>query len=99
MSRKSYSQEMQEVKDDILLLGSMVEDVVMESVQALKDNDLVRSRHILDRDLVINRKRYEIETSIIILMATQQPIAHELRMDRRAVLEWLLTPKLLSELS
>lgn len=79
MTRKNFSQEMQEVKDDILLLGSMVEDIVMESVQALKDNDLEHSRQILANDQFINRKRYEVETSIMILLATQQPIARDLR--------------------
>jgi hypothetical protein len=46
MPRKTFTQEMHEVKDDILLLGSMVENIVSESVQALKDNDLDRSRWV-----------------------------------------------------
>jgi len=79
MSRTSFGQEMQEVKDEILLLASMVEEAVMESVQALKDNDLDRSRQVLLNDLHINRKRFEIEISIIVLMATQQPAARDLR--------------------
>lgn len=79
MSRKTFSQEMQEVKDDVLLLGSMVESAVMESVQALKDNDMDRSRQVLFDDININRKRYETEVSIMVLMATQQPIARDLR--------------------
>lgn len=77
--RQTFSQEMQEIKDEVLLLGSMVENAVMDSVQALKDNDLQRSRQILEGDLSINRRRYEIETSIMVLMATQQPIARDLR--------------------
>ena len=79
MSRTSFGQEMQEVKNEILLLASMVEEAVMESAQALKDNDLDRSRQILLNDLRINRKRFEIEISIIVLMATQQPAARDLR--------------------
>jgi phosphate transport system protein len=79
MARKTLDQEIQEVKDDVLLLGSMVEDAVMESVRALKDNDLDRSRRVLTNDWLINRKRYEIEASIIVLMATQGPIARDLR--------------------
>jgi phosphate transport system protein len=70
---------MKEVKDEVLLLSSMVEDAVMESVQALKDNDTERSRRVLMNDLLINRKRYEIEISIMVLIATQQPIARDLR--------------------
>jgi len=79
MSRTSFGQEMQEVKNEILLLASMVEEAVMESAQALKDNDLDRSRRVIQSDLRINRKRFEIEISIIVLMATQQPAARDLR--------------------
>jgi phosphate transport system protein len=77
--RKTFTQEMQELKDEVLLLSSVVENAVMASVQALKDNDLHRSRQILKDDIHINRRRYEIEASIMVLMATQQPIARDLR--------------------
>jgi phosphate transport system protein len=80
MQRKTFSQELQDVKDEILLLSSMVEQAVMDSVSALKDNDLARARQILSNDVLINRKRFEIEYSIMVLIATQQPIAHDLRL-------------------
>jgi phosphate transport system protein len=79
MQRKTFSQEMQEVKDELLLLSSMVEQAVMDSAAALKDNDIERARAIYSRDIFINRKRFEIEYSIMVLIATQQPIAHDLR--------------------
>jgi phosphate transport system protein len=79
MQRKTFSQEMQDLKDEILLLSSMVEQAVMSSVTALKDNDLERSRQIHSDDIHINKKRFEIENTIMILIATQQPIAHDLR--------------------
>jgi phosphate transport system protein len=79
MSRKSFNQEMQEVKNEVLLLASMVEEAVMESALALKDNDMDRSHQVLQNDMRINRKRFEIEISIIVLMATQQPAARDLR--------------------
>jgi phosphate transport system protein len=79
MSRPTFSQEMQEVKNEVLLLGSMVEEAVMESAQALKDNDLERSQQVLLNDILINSKRFETETSIIIIIATQQPTARDLR--------------------
>jgi phosphate transport system protein len=80
MQRKTFSQEIQEVKDEILLLSSMVEEAVMDSVTALKDNNLEVARQVLSKDLLINRKRFEIEYSIMVLIATQQPIAHDLRL-------------------
>jgi phosphate transport system protein len=80
MSRKTFSQEMQEIRDEILLLSSMVEQAVMNSAEALKDNNVEYSRQIHANDISINRKRFEVEISIMVLMATQQPIAHDLRM-------------------
>jgi phosphate transport system protein len=79
MSRITFRQEMQEIKDDVLLLGSMVEDAVMKSVETLRDNNVERSRFAIVNDQYINRKRFEIETTIMTLMATQQPIARDLR--------------------
>jgi phosphate transport system protein len=79
MARGTFHQEMQDLKNEILLLGSMVEDAVMKAVDALKDNDLERSRLVIVNDQIINRKSYEIEIFIVMLMATQQPAAHDLR--------------------
>ena len=77
--RNTFHRELQEVKDDVLFLSSIVESAVMESVLALKDNDLGRSRQVWKNDLAVNSRRYEIETSIMVLIATQQPIARDLR--------------------
>ena len=79
MTHKSLSWETQEIKNEVLLLSSMVEEAIMDSVVALKENDLDRSYQILQNDMSINKKCFEIEISIIVLMATQQPIARELR--------------------
>jgi len=79
MARDTFHQEMREVKNEVLLLGSMVEEAVMRSVDALKDNDLERSRLVIANDRYINRKRYENELTIVVLMATQQPAARDLR--------------------
>jgi len=80
MSHKTFSQEMQEIKDEVLLLSSMVEQAIIESAQALKNNNVEYSRQIRSNDININRKRFEVEISIMVLMATQQPIAHDLRL-------------------
>src|SRR6266498_3527521 len=80
MPHKTFSQEKQEIKDEVLLLSSMVEQAVMNSVEALRDHDLDYAREIFLKDTLINRKRFEIELSIMVLIATQQPIAHDLRL-------------------
>jgi len=79
MSHISLSQETQEIKNEVLLLSSMVEEAVMDSVWALKENNLERSQRVLLKDMQINRRRFEIEISIMVVMATQQPNGRELR--------------------
>lgn len=79
MARMHLDREIQQVKDEILILGSMVEQAMAKSVAALKNHDMECSRTILDYDRQINQKRYNIEGSVIASIATQQPMAHDLR--------------------
>ena len=80
MIRKTFENELQEVKDEILVLGSMVEQAILASVEALKKRDIDAARKILKDDREINKKRFEIENKLMILIATQQPMAHDLRL-------------------
>ncbi|MSQ25580.1 MAG: phosphate signaling complex protein PhoU [Dehalococcoidia bacterium] len=77
--RKGFAHELQGLQDDMLELGSMVEKAVSKSVDALKRQDLESSRRIIDDDRFINNKRYEIEEKCLRLLATQQPMARDLR--------------------
>jgi phosphate transport system protein len=79
MIRKTFENELQEVRDEILVLGSMVEQAILGTVEALKKRDSEASRKILISDGEINKKRFEIENQLMILIATQQPMAHDLR--------------------
>jgi phosphate transport system protein len=80
MIRKTFENELQQVKDEILVLGSMVEQSILDSVEALKKRDLKAAEDILTADREINKKRFEIENQLMILIATQQPMAHDLRL-------------------
>jgi phosphate transport system protein len=80
MIRKTFENEIQQVKDEVLLLGSMVEHAIITSVEVLKKRDLIGAQKIIDEDKVINRKRFDIERQLMILIATQQPMAHDLRL-------------------
>ncbi|MFZ5909522.1 MAG: phosphate signaling complex protein PhoU [Chloroflexota bacterium] len=79
MSRKILDQEIQRARDEILILGSMVEQTTLRSVEALKDSDPEKSKPILEYDQKINEKRFDIEGSVIATIAMQQPAAHDLR--------------------
>src|SRR4026209_561513 len=80
MLRKTFENEIQQLKDDVLLLGSMVEQAILGSVEALKKRDIKASEKIFEEDKQINDKRFEIENKLMILIATQQPMAHDLRL-------------------
>lgn len=79
MLRKTFESEIKQVKDDVLMLGSMVEKALLDSVEALKKRDIKEARKIFEEDAEINKKRFEIESQLMILIATQQPMAKDLR--------------------
>src|SRR5512140_2184558 len=80
MVRKTFESEIQQVKDDILILGSMVEKALLDSVEAMKKRDLKAAERLFEQDKEINTKRFEIESHLMVLIATQQPMAHDLRL-------------------
>ena len=79
MTRRNLDQDIQQAKDEILILGSMVEQAIVQAVDALINHDLEHSKIILEYDKRINEKRYSLEGSVIASIATQQPMAHDLR--------------------
>jgi phosphate transport system protein len=78
--RKSFEGDIQQLKDELLLLGSMVEQSTLEAVEALKKRDIAAARRVQDMDSKINAKRFAVEEQVMILIATQQPMAHDLRL-------------------
>ena len=79
MTRETLDRKTQELLDEILVLGSMVQDAILNSVDSLKKRDLKAAKKIYKQDKEINRKRFEIENEALILIATQQPMARDLR--------------------
>ena len=79
MPRDTLNRQMNHIQDEVLILGSMVEQATLAAVDALKKRDVKAARHIFEQDQVINEKRFAIENAVIILMATQQPMARDLR--------------------
>lgn len=80
MPRETFERELNTLQDDLLVLGNMVEQAVLGSVEALKQRDFEASERIYAADKYINIKRYEIERNTLALIATQQPMARDLRL-------------------
>ena len=79
MTCTELDQKIHFARDQILLLGSMVEDAMYSSVRALKEHDFDAAQAVLENDQTINRKRFEIEGAVLSSIARQQPIARDLR--------------------
>ena len=79
MSRFTLDQEIRLVQDEILLMGSLVEQAILNSVDALQRRDATAAQRIYDNDRKINAKHHAIENHILITFATQSPLAGDLR--------------------
>lgn len=79
MPRQSFDRMIHQLQDEVLLLSSMVEQALVLSVDTLKRRDVVTAAQVIRDDSLVNEKRFAIENNILMLMATQQPIAHDLR--------------------
>ena len=79
MPRQDFERQLQTLQEELLILGSMVEKAITRSTEALKERNLALAKQVVADDRIINRKRYDIEEMCIELIATQQPLARDLR--------------------
>jgi phosphate transport system protein len=77
--RETFERELQRIQDEVLVLGGMVEKAIIESVENLKRRDLEGARRLIAEDRMLNERRFAIEHDALILIATQQPMAGDLR--------------------
>jgi phosphate transport system protein len=77
--RTNFHKRLREIQDDVLAMGSMVEKANSQAIEALKGRDLDLARKVISDDPKVNRRRFEIEEKCIQLIATQQPMAGDLR--------------------
>jgi phosphate transport system protein len=86
MPRETLDRQVHHLQEEVLLLGSMIEQAMLDAVDTLRRRDTDTAERIYNEDQLINEKRYAIENAILIIIATQQPIAHDLR-QLTAILE------------
>jgi len=79
VTRKLLQQELLEVQGEMMALAEMVAGAIEGAVQALTQGDVDLARRIIADDLKVNDKRYAIEERCLEIIATQQPMASDLR--------------------
>lgn len=78
-TRETLDRQLRELKDDLLMMGSMVEQAALEAAKALKTRDARTAQRIYDEDRWVNEKHLQIENDVVMLIATQQPMARDVR--------------------
>lgn len=77
--RTHYTQQLQEIRGEILMMGSMVTQSIERAVEALKHRNRDLAREVIQADHAIDAKQYELEERTLAIIATQQPMAGDLR--------------------
>lgn len=79
MIRESFQIHIKELEQKLINMGEMVIIAINCSIEALKSHNISDAEKIISGDLLINKKRWDIEEKCINLIATQQPVASDLR--------------------
>ncbi len=77
--RAVLERELNDLRADILRLGSLVETAIEQSVTALARRDVRLAQDVVVGDQEINSLRFKIEVESLRILATQQPMAIDLR--------------------
>jgi phosphate transport system protein len=77
--RIDLDRQLGQLQQEVVSLAEIVDKAIMRAVDALKRRDLTESQQVVHEDDYIDQKRYEIEERCIDLIATQQPMARDLR--------------------
>ena len=77
--RAGLDRQLRMLQDEVLMMGGMVEKSIARALDALTRRDLEASEQVIREDDLIDSKRFEIEEQCIDLIATQQPMARDLR--------------------
>ena len=85
MSRERYAQQLRELENELLRMGAMVEETIGRSVQALREQNIDTAREVIRADDLVDRAHYALEERALLLIATQQPMARDLRLISAAI--------------
>ncbi len=77
--REAYHKDLEKLEEDLMEMAKASGIAVLRSIDALESRDLEASQAIVDEDKFINEKRFKIEEQTMLLLATQQPMARDLR--------------------
>jgi phosphate transport system protein len=78
-ARQPLERELRRLQDNMLAMGSRVSHTILEAVDYLKTQNMAGAARVIAEDRLINEQRYQLEAACLTLIATQNPIARDLR--------------------
>jgi phosphate transport system protein len=79
MTRSEFVSQLHALRDDVVTMASMVDKAIARAIDALQRQDVAAAREILAADRAINAQRWETEELALLIIATQAPMAGDLR--------------------
>jgi phosphate transport system protein len=79
MPREDLDQQLGLLQQEVESLAAFVGKSIQRAVDSLKRRDMISSQEVINDDDYIDRRRFEIEDMCVDLIATQQPMARDLR--------------------
>jgi len=79
MTRQNYELQIQQLREAVIGMSAMVDKAISRSTDALRFQDLDLAQLVVDEDIVINRERWRTEELALLIIATQAPMAGDLR--------------------
>lgn len=79
MTRHSFEKELEQLHLELIKMGSLVEESIDSTIVALKKQDVEMAKIIFKNDDIIDDMERKIERICLTLIATQQPLAKDLR--------------------
>ena len=77
--RSKFDQQLQKLNDEMIQMGTMIEENIQEAIEALVKFDVEKAKEIIGRDSAVDEKQKEIEGICFHLLIQQQPVARDLR--------------------
>ncbi len=77
--RKRYVEKLNAINQEVLKMGTLVEEAIRKSMQALREKDLALANLVIEEDKMINQMELRIQDECITLIGTEQPVAGDLR--------------------
>jgi phosphate transport system protein len=79
MTRANYEHQLQDLRESVIAMSSMVDKAIARSTDALRDQNVSLAQEVVTEDRRINEARWKTEERALLVIATQAPMARDLR--------------------